>query len=217
MTMKPFRVSLIAGAMTMTGFAFAAAPGYVISDRGEVARSGTGECVRSSQWTPLDATVQCDPDITTSFAPVQLEPIEEAQAQAPMSRITLDTDTTFAFDSAELTDQGKQKLDEIVDASRNAERMQVQVAGHTDRIGPEDYNQDLSLRRAEAVKEYLVSEGIPEESISVAALGESNPIVQCEGMSGDTLIQCLQPNRRSEVEFAAFAPADTQQQEDVQR
>jgi OOP family OmpA-OmpF porin len=222
MEMKPFRVSLIAGAIAMTGFASGAfaAEGYVVNSRGEIARSGTGECVRTSNWTSLDATMQCDPDIITSFMPVQLEePIDQAQveaapAQPPMRRISLDTDTTFGFDSAELTDQGKEKLDEIVDASRRAERMQVQVSGHTDRIGPEEYNEDLSRRRAEAVKDYLVSEGVPEESVSIAALGESNPIVQCEGMSGDALVECLEPNRRSEVEFAAFEPVPSEQQEE---
>lgn len=215
MEMKPFRASLIAGAIAMTGFAsgaFAVESGYVTSGRGDAVRSSSGDCIRTSSWTPAQASMQCDPAIIGSFMPVQVEePVEEAQvapapAAPPMRRVTLDTDTTFGFDSDQLSDEGKQELDQIVDASETAENMQIQISGHTDRIGPEGYNEDLSRRRAEAVKEYLVSEGVPEESISLAALGESNPIVQCEGMSGDALIECLEPNRRSEIEFAAFEP-----------
>lgn len=223
---KPFRASLIAGAIAMTGLASSAfaqqAPGYAISGNGDVVRSSSGDCVRTSAGTPgtnAAASMLCDPASFGGFVPIQVEPAETAEAvpapapAEPMQRITLDTDTTFGFDSDQLSEQGKEKLNEIVDAGKQVENMQVTVTGHSDRIGPEDYNEDLSRRRAEAVKEYLVSEGVPEESITIAAAGESNPIVQCEGMSGDALIECLEPNRRSEVEFAAFAPVDEQKEE----
>lgn len=227
---KPFRASLIAGAIAMTGFASGAfaqqALGYAISSNGEVVRSGSGDCVRTSAGTPgsnIAASIACDPAIIGSFVPIQAEPTERAEAvpapapTEPMRRISLDTDTTFGFDSDQLSDQGRERLNEIVEASKQTENMRVTITGHTDRIGPEDYNEDLSRRRAEAVKEYLVSEGLPDESITLAAVGESNPVVQCEGMAGNALIECLEPNRRSEVEFAAFAPVEEQEGEQMMR
>lgn len=229
MDYKPFRASFIAGAIALTGLAPGAfaqqAPGYVTSSSGGVVHSGAGDCVRTSVGTPstnIAARIACDPATFGGFVPIQIEPAPQAEATPapsaePMQRVTLDTDTTFGFDSDQLSERGKEKLNEIVEASKQVENMRVTVTGHTDRIGPEEYNEDLSRRRAEAVKEYLVSEGIPEESITVAAAGEANPVVQCEGMSGNALIECLEPNRRSEVEFAAFIPTDESQESDIMR
>ncbi len=118
-------------------------------------------------------------------------------------RITIEMDTTFGFDEAELTDRGKERLDQIVQRAEQVGDARIEISGYTDHIGPPSYNRDLSQRRAEAVKDYLVSEGISEEMITARGYGEENPVVQCEGLSGDQLIECLAPNRRAEVEFAA--------------
>ena len=76
----------------------------------------------------------------------------------------------------------------------------VLVTGHTDRIGTEAYNQKLSERRADAVRDYLVSKGVDKAKIETIGLGEKQPVVQCDQKNLKALIECLQPNRRVEVQ-----------------
>jgi OOP family OmpA-OmpF porin len=201
------RSRLLAGAVCIFGglgasAAFAVSPSeaYVTDNSGNIVRDGYGECVRTPGWTPEAAVQQCDAEVFAAF-----ERQAQAEPQAPpMQRITLDADTTFDFDKATLTEQGKADLDRIVQAAKQSEDTQVRVTGYTDRIGPEGYNEELSKRRAQAVQDYLVENGVPESAISIAARGEQDPVVSCEGIRGNALIECLRPNRRSEVEFAGF-------------
>lgn len=207
-----FRLSLVAGAVAALGWSAGsfAQEGYVISGTGDVVVSGRGDCVYTGRWTPSDAIAQCDPDLVAVQAPV----VEERVVQAPR-QIRLDADTTFAFDKAELTDEGKRLLDQIADAatSEQTRNEQITIVGYTDKIGTEEYNLDLSERRAQAVREYLVERGVSEQNIQTAARGESNPIVSCEGLTGDEAIQCLRPNRRTEIEFAALEVAPGQEEQ----
>jgi OOP family OmpA-OmpF porin len=85
--------------------------------------------------------------------------------------------------------------------------------GYTDRIGPDAYNLALSQRRAQAVKDYLVSKGIEPNRIYTEGKGKANPVKQCPDPSAKgevrnrtQLIQCLQPNRRVEVEVVGTRP-----------
>ena len=80
----------------------------------------------------------------------------------------------FAFDSAILTAEAETVIDDAVAAGSGAE---FSVTGHTDRAGSEDYNDRLSIRRAEAVRDALVARGVSEGDISLAGRGESEPAV----------------------------------------
>ena len=109
---------------------------------------------------------------------------------------------------------GKKKLDEEVVAKMKQypEVEVVLVTGHADRIGKEAYNQKLSERRADAVKSYLVSQGVDAKRIETAAKGESEPVVSCSDIKGKEsgknkkLVECLQPNRRVMVEVRVQKP-----------
>jgi OOP family OmpA-OmpF porin len=74
------------------------------------------------------------------------------------------------------------------------------VTGHTDRIGSEAYNMKLSQRRADAVRDYLVSKGVDKAKVETIAMGPKQPVVQCDQKNRKELIACLQPNRRVEVQ-----------------
>ena len=76
----------------------------------------------------------------------------------------------------------------------------VLVTGYTDRLGTEAYNQKLSERRADAVRDYLVSKGVDKAKIEALGLGEKQPVVNCDQKNLKQLIECLQPNRRVTVE-----------------
>jgi len=139
------------------------------------------------------------------------EPVVEAPAPAPapapepapapkFEKITLAATELFEFDSARL--RGDQpKLDEIATAlNANTSVNNIVVSGHADRIGSDRYNQQLSERRANAVREYLVSKGIDGSRLTAQGKGESMPVVTCTDKNRKALIKCLEPNRRVEIE-----------------
>ena len=75
------------------------------------------------------------------------------------------------------------------------------ATGHTDRIGTVAYNDRLSMRRAQAVKAYLVSKGVPADRIYTEGKGKRNPVTTgCNQKNRKALIACLAPDRRVEVE-----------------
>jgi autotransporter family porin len=119
-------------------------------------------------------------------------------------RVTLSADALFDFDSAELRPAGRNSLDNLV---RDLGRVQYDlmlIGGHTDRLGSESYNQRLSERRANAVRDYLIGRGVPAANIRASGFGKSQPVTtpqQCTGPRNDALIVCLQPDRRVDVQI----------------
>jgi outer membrane protein OmpA-like peptidoglycan-associated protein len=105
----------------------------------------------------------------------------------------------FDFDKAILREQVKTVLDELAERLRDAEYDRLEIVGHADRIGTDDYNQYLSERRAWAVARYLVKQGVPAAKLAVEGRGTHEPLTdpdQCKGLSRDEMIACLQPDRR---------------------
>ncbi len=131
-----------------------------------------------------------------------------AAAPAPPSAhepLRLSADTLFAFDSAELSASGRSALDALLRQARSAGRVQdIVVAGHTDRIGSDAYNLDLSHRRALAVRQYLIGQGIPAAAITAEGHGKAAPLVECPGGATGAVIACLAPNRRVEISGLAM-------------
>jgi outer membrane protein OmpA-like peptidoglycan-associated protein len=122
---------------------------------------------------------------------------------APMiHKITLDASALFDFDQAVLKPEGKAAIDsQVVGKLSQMQKLEVVlVTGHTDRLGSDAYNQGLSERRANAVRDYLISKGIPADKITAVGMGEKQPVVQCAQKNRKELIACLAPNRRVEVE-----------------
>ena len=106
----------------------------------------------------------------------------------------------FGFDSATLSTP-QPKLDEIAAAlAADISITDVDVTGYADRLGSVKYNQKLSERRANAVRDYLVMKGIDTKRLKAYGKGVANPIVTCNNKKRADLIQCLEPNRRVEVE-----------------
>jgi outer membrane protein OmpA-like peptidoglycan-associated protein len=152
---------------------------------------GQDKLARSFYWKPED----CARFVTPPAAP--------AAAPAPAEQVTtLSTDALFKFDRyarKDITDDGRAQLDHLA-ASLLAEQqriVRVHVAGYTDRLGSDDYNQTLSQRRADTVAAYLVEQHVPSDLIETAGHGKAEPVVQCpDGASRHALIACLAPNRR---------------------
>ncbi|HEX6945216.1 MAG TPA: OmpA family protein [Casimicrobiaceae bacterium] len=126
-----------------------------------------------------------------------------------MQKITLASKALFDFDKAVLRPEGRAAIDsEIISKLPQVQKLElVLVTGHTDRIGSQQYNQKLSERRADAVRDYLVSKGVPKDKIETLGMGKTQPVpgVVCDQKNLKELIACLQPNRRVEVEVKGEA------------
>jgi outer membrane protein OmpA-like peptidoglycan-associated protein len=90
----------------------------------------------------------------------------------------------FDFDRAEIRGDASVILDEAVEILKRNPDRQVVIEGHTDWTGPEEYNQQLSQSRAEAVKKYMVENGVEEARLSTAGFGETQPIAPNDTRDG---------------------------------
>ncbi|MES1925470.1 OmpA family protein [Salinisphaera sp. T31B1] len=92
---------------------------------------------------------------------------------------------TFEFDSAKLTSQAENRLDNVVDALQASDEITFRIDGYTDSIGTEQYNQGLSQRRVDSVRSYLMQHGISSSRITgTQGHGESNPVATNETAAG---------------------------------
>ncbi|NCW86256.1 MAG: OmpA family protein [Oxalobacteraceae bacterium] len=118
-----------------------------------------------------------------------------AATPAPTAeKVTFSADAFFDFDKSVLKPEGKTTLQNLVAQLKNTDIEVVVATGHTDWTGSDAYNMKLSMRRAKAVKAYLVSKGIPEARIFVEGKGERNPIADNHTREGRA------KNRRVDIE-----------------
>jgi OOP family OmpA-OmpF porin len=112
--------------------------------------------------------------------------------------IVLAGDVTFAYNKSELTPQAMTALDELVNQIEVNFVKNIEIVGHTDSAGSEEYNQNLSEKRADSVASYLEMKGIPYDKIQKWGEGESNPIAPNDTKVGRA------KNRRVELTITRF-------------
>lgn len=160
--------------------------------------------VGSTHWNPVDPShATCPP------APPQ--PVA-APANVPtviQERYTLGSDALFAFNRSgenDILPRGREELDQLAAKLQGFSQLNsVTVIGHTDYLGSDSYNQNLSQERANTVSRYLANRGIPAHLIRSVGMGESQPVKECDNRGGrSALISCLQPNRRVEVQVDGY-------------
>ena len=163
--------------------------------------NGTNElCWRDAFWTPATANAKCDGALVAQ-APTPPAPPAPVAPAITSQKITYQADALFDFDKAILKPAGKAKLDDLASKIQGVNLEVVVATGYTDRIGSDKYNDRLSLRRAQAVKAYLVSRGIEANRIYTEGKGKRNPVTTgCNQRNRKQLIACLAPDRRVEVE-----------------
>ena len=195
--------------------------GYLVDSSGNIVMSGTGLCWHDSDWTPARAVAPCDPTITLAAAAEAAPALVSAPEAAPVvatppaaipqptlakplpQKMSFSADALFAFDKSVLKPEGRAMLDDLVRQLKGTTYEVVVATGHTDRFGSAKYNQKLSVRRAIAVKDYLVSQEIPASRIDAKGKGETQPITkigECKGAISVKVIACLQLDRRVDVE-----------------
>ncbi|MBV8380072.1 MAG: OmpA family protein [Paucibacter sp.] len=176
---------------------------------GTVWKNGTNElCWRDANWTPATGVKGCDgvpvpaPPAPPAVQPpppappaVQPPPPPPPVPAAPVSvKVTFAADAFFDFDKAVLKPEGKAKLDDLVAKTKDIALEVIIAVGHTDSVGSDAYNQKLSVRRAEAVKSYLVGLGIEKNRVYTEGKGKRQPVADNKTAEGRA------KNRRVEIE-----------------
>jgi OOP family OmpA-OmpF porin len=124
-------------------------------------------------------------------------PTPEPAAEMPeiQTKIVL-RGVTFAFDSDRLSPEATPILDQAVASLKEAGDVQISIEGHTDSVGSNEYNLDLSRRRAESVRKYLEAQGIEAGRMQISGLGEEQPVATNDTAEGRA------QNRRVELRVA---------------
>ena len=159
---------------------------------GDVWKNSTGLCWRDANWTPATAAPGCDGAVAAPAAP-KAAPAPAAQKPAA-AKVTYAADTFFDFDKSVVKPAGKAKLDDLIAKVKGINLEVIIAVGHTDSVGSDAYNQKLSVRRAEAVKAYLVSKGIEKNRVYTEGKGEKQPVADNKTKEGRA------KNRRVEIE-----------------
>jgi outer membrane protein OmpA-like peptidoglycan-associated protein len=111
-------------------------------------------------------------------------------------RATFLSDFLFDFDSAELKPDAYRELDRVADVLRNYPETTIRIEGHTDSTGPDDYNQALSERRAQTVKNTLARRGVEPWRLDTVGYGESYP-VSSSAAANRRVVIVINPIRQS--------------------
>ncbi len=147
----------------------------------------------------------CAGNVNHSWCPS----VEEVKAQAPIAyenqTIQLSADALFKFNKAGINDllpKGRSELDDLIYRlkSNYVTVKQIDITGHTDRLGSDLYNMKLGMERAETISKYLVNNDI-HTTLNISSQGKRQPITtSCIAKDGlEALKACLQPDRRIEV------------------
>ena len=187
-----------------TGLASAVDYPVLTDSAGNPVRDASGNCVQTSgimhpdcsekKTEPPKPVTPVPPPPTPAEPPAPAAPAQPAPASVKQS-ITIQAEALFDFDKSVVKPAGKQSLDDAVAKMKGVDLEVVIATGHTDSIGTDAYNQKLSERRANAVKAYLVSKGVPANKITTIGKGETQPVASNKTKEGRA------KNRRVDVEF----------------
>lgn len=164
---------------------------------GVVVKDGQGNCLRTPFWTDADGVCPSAPKAAPAPTPVaaMAAPAAAAPISTPVStKHTFNAGAMFAFDSAKLTPSAEQDMAKMAAEAKSLKTLNlVLVEGHTDNIGTAAYNQQLSIKRAMAVRTALIANGVPANLIEAKGYGFDKPVASNKSKDGRA------QNRRVEI------------------
>ena len=195
MELKPQITSMIfaclLGVVSYSATASSFSAGYWYDNEGQLIHDNEGDCVRTAEWNPGNATAQCDPELfrhaaktaknrmagSTLLAEASAKNYPSLSATRPQNEnVTLYGDASFGFGKSTLTARDMHNLDRLIARVKSMpEVATIHVTGYTDNVGSPEYNMKLSLHRAEAAQQYLVAHGIDPKRIVIVGKGEAGP------------------------------------------
>ncbi len=198
------KIAALFATAALAGGAFAQNVDNWRATDGTVWKNGSNEyCWRDTGWTPATGVQGCD-GVPAPAAPAPVAaPAAPAPAPAPAAavpvapateKVSFAADAFFDFDKATLKPEGKAKLDDLTDKVKGITLEVIIAVGHTDSVGADAYNQKLSEKRAQAVKDYLTSKGTDASRVYVEGKGEKQPVADNKSADGRA------KNRRVEIE-----------------
>ncbi|HEX5628119.1 MAG TPA: OmpA family protein [Usitatibacteraceae bacterium] len=195
----------VAAVALVSGSALAQDVKVLTDSQGVPVRDSQGQCVLTNGIPHPDCQPKKDAPAPKPAAPATPtapaapgKPATPAAKPAPASvrqAIVIQADALFDFDKSVVRPDGKKNIDDAMAKLAGVDVEMVIATGHTDSVGTDAYNQKLSDRRAAAVKDYLVSKGIPASKITTIGKGESQPVATNKTAEG------RQKNRRVDIEF----------------
>ncbi len=175
-----------------------AGAGYVGENDSHLITDGFGNCVKTGFWSSEDGLADCGDKVKEEVA-AEPAPAPVAAAPAPAPKVmtksvSLSAGALFDVNSDVIKDAGKAELRALAEhINRLADVQSVDIVGYTDSSGSADYNQKLSLRRATAVKNYLMDNGVSPRVMTTLGLGEEKPVASNATREGRA------KNRRVEI------------------
>ena len=225
-TMKKFiKVAMVLASAALATAASAQSVDNWRNGTGQAWKNGSNElCWRDATWTPATAAAGCDGAIVAPRAAAPAPAPAPAAAPAPAPRaaapapapapaaaraapppaaatkVTYAADTFFDFNKSVLKADGKAKLDDLAGKVKAINLEVIIAVGHTDSAGSDAYNQKLSVKRADAVKAYLITKGIEKNRVYTEGKGEKQPVADNKTDAGRS------KNRRVELEVVGTRP-----------
>ncbi|HEY4102741.1 MAG TPA: OmpA family protein [Polyangiaceae bacterium] len=194
------KIAIFLGILSVSSSAFAL-DGYVENTVGQIWRDAGGACWHTASWTPAKIVPGCDgmplnkrvpapiatvPDSDADGVPDNLDKcpgtpegalVDAVGCPKKLEReVQMNLDVTFATGKADIVGDASKEIRKVSKFMKQYPTIKVRIEGFTDNVGTPADNQKLSERRAEAVKEQLIADGVKTDRLTSIGFGQSKPV-----------------------------------------
>lgn len=152
-----------------------------------------GQLVEQQRALDSERQARAAAEAATQSALAKVEGLQQKLDDKGRTVLTLNGSVLFATNKSELLGSASQRLNQVVEALKSDKR-NITIVGHTDSVGTDDANMALSQRRADSVRSYLTSHGIPEERVKSMGMGKTQPVADnatAEGRANNRRVEII--------------------------